>query len=52
YGLENIDRLILKTLVNNFNGGPVGASTLAASLSEDVSTISDVYEPYLMKCGR
>jgi len=51
YGLENIDRLILKTLVNNFNGGPVGASTLAASLSEDVSTISDVYEPYLMKCG-
>ncbi len=51
YGLENIDRLILKTIVNNFNGGPVGASTLAASLSEDVSTIADVYEPYLMKCG-
>jgi holliday junction DNA helicase RuvB len=51
YGLENIDRLILNTILNNFNGGPVGASTLAASLSEDVSTIADVYEPYLMKCG-
>lgn len=51
YGLENIDRLILHTILNNFNGGPVGASTLAASLSEDVSTIADVYEPYLMKCG-
>lgn len=50
-GLENIDRLILKTILNNFNGGPVGLSTLAASLSEDVSTIGDVYEPYLMKCG-
>jgi Holliday junction DNA helicase RuvB len=50
-GLENIDRLILKTVLNNFNGGPVGLSTLAASLSEDVSTIADVYEPYLMKCG-
>ncbi len=51
YGLENVDRLILHTILNNFNGGPVGASTLAASLSEDVSTIADVYEPYLMKCG-
>ena len=50
-GLENIDRLLLKTILNNFNGGPVGLSTLAASLSEDISTISDVYEPYLMKCG-
>jgi Holliday junction DNA helicase RuvB len=50
-GLENIDRLILNTILNNFNGGPVGLSTLAASLSEDISTIADVYEPYLMKCG-
>ena len=50
-GLENIDRLILKTILDNFNGGPVGLSTLAASLSEDISTIGDVYEPYLMKCG-
>ena len=50
-GLESIDRLILNTILNNFSGGPVGLSTLAASLSEDVSTIADVYEPYLMKCG-
>lgn len=50
-GLENIDRIILRTILNNFNGGPVGVSTLAASISEDVATISDVYEPFLMKCG-
>ncbi len=50
-GLESIDREILTVLFNNFSGGPVGASTLAASLSEDVSTLLDVYEPYLMKCG-
>jgi Holliday junction DNA helicase RuvB len=50
-GLEDIDRLILNTMLNNFSGGPVGLSTLAASVSEDISTLSDVYEPYLMKCG-
>ncbi len=50
-GLEDIDRQILKTLLNNFSGGPVGLSTLAASISEDVLTLSEVYEPFLMKCG-
>lgn len=50
-GLEEIDRTILKTMLNNFSGGPIGLSTLAASVSEDEVTISDVYEPYLMKCG-
>jgi Holliday junction DNA helicase RuvB len=50
-GLESIDREILEVIFNNFNGGPVGVSTLAASLSEDISTLLDVYEPYLMKCG-
>lgn len=50
-GLENIDREILKCIMLSFNGGPVGLSTLAASISEDVSTLSEVYEPYLMKCG-
>lgn len=50
-GLENMDKLILQTILNNFNGGPVGLSTLASSLSEDITTIADVYEPYLMKCG-
>ncbi|HPQ79158.1 MAG TPA: Holliday junction branch migration DNA helicase RuvB [Candidatus Dojkabacteria bacterium] len=50
-GLERIDRQILFTLLNNFAGGPIGLSTLAASISEDESTVADVYEPYLMKCG-
>ena len=50
-GLEKIDREILFTLLNNFAGGPLGVSTLAASISEDEGTVSDVHEPYLMKCG-
>lgn len=50
-GLENIDREILRVIYFNFNGGPVGVSTLAASVSEEVSTLLDVHEPYLMKCG-
>lgn len=50
-GLEKIDRVILSTMLNHFSGGPIGLSTLAASISEDESTVADVYEPYLMKCG-
>jgi len=50
-GLEQVDRLILKTLLNNFGGGPIGLSTLAASISEDEVTLSGVYEPFLMKKG-
>jgi Holliday junction DNA helicase RuvB len=50
-GLEKIDRTILKTLLNNFGGGPIGLSTLAAAISEDEATVSDVYEPFLMKRG-
>lgn len=50
-GLDNIDRNILLTLINNFNGGPVGLDTLAASIGEDSGTIEDVYEPYLLKNG-
>jgi Holliday junction DNA helicase RuvB len=50
-GLEEIDRTILRTLLNNFSGGPIGLSTLAASISEDEVTLAEVYEPYLMKCG-
>ena len=50
-GLERIDREMLRVIYNNFNGGPVGVSTLAASISEDVSTVLDVHEPYLMKLG-
>lgn len=50
-GLEKIDRTILCVLLDNFAGGPIGLSTLAASVSEDESTLADVYEPFLMKCG-
>ncbi|SVB11293.1 uncharacterized protein METZ01_LOCUS164147 [marine metagenome] len=50
-GLDDMDRRILKALVENFNGGPVGVSSLAVAVSEDVTTVEDVYEPYLIKEG-
>ena len=50
-GLDNIDRLLLKTMITNYNGGPVGLDTIAAAIGEDPSTIEDVYEPYLMQIG-
>ncbi len=50
-GLEGIDRQILELMLNSFGGGPVGLSTLSASLSEDEGTLAEVHEPYLMKCG-
>ena len=50
-GLEDIDREILRVIHDDFDNGPVGISTLAASLSEDISTVMDVYEPFLMKKG-
>ncbi len=51
YGLEHIDRKILEVIIKKFNGGPVGVSTLAASLSEQEDTIEYVYEPYLLQLG-
>ena len=48
-GLDNIDREILKTMINKFGGGPVGLDTLAAAIGEDSGTIEDVYEPYLIQ---
>ncbi len=50
-GLDNIDRLILTTMINNYNGGPVGLDTIAAAIGEEAVTIEDVYEPYLMQIG-
>ncbi len=50
-GLDNIDRLILTTMINNYNGGPVGLETLSAAIGEEAVTIEDVYEPYLMQAG-
>ena len=51
FGLDQMDRHLLKSLVSDFNGGPVGLDTLAAAISEDSETIMDVYEPYLLKLG-
>lgn len=51
YGLDHVDRKILKTIIEKFKGGPVGLNTLAAATGEDMSTIEDVYEPYLMQLG-
>jgi len=50
-GLDNIDRKLMKTIIEKFAGGPVGLETLAASISEETETIEDVYEPYLMQIG-
>lgn len=50
-GLDNIDRQMLKMIINNYNGGPVGLETLAAALGEESVTLEDVYEPYLMQLG-
>lgn len=51
FGLDQIDRNILLTMIQKFQGGPVGLDTLAASIGEDSGTIEDVYEPYLLKNG-
>lgn len=50
-GLDQIDRLLLTTMIQNYNGGPVGLETLAATIGEEAITIEDVYEPYLMQIG-
>lgn len=50
-GLENIDREILRVIIERFNGGPVGIDTIAASMGEEKVTIEDVYEPYLIQQG-
>ena len=50
-GLERIDRELLRAILDKFDGGPVGLSTLAVSLGEETDTIEDVYEPYLLQLG-
>ena len=50
-GLDNIDRKILESIIKNYAGGPVGIETLASTIGEEVETIEDVYEPYLMQKG-
>lgn len=50
-GLDETDRNLLRALIEKFNGGPAGLETLAATINEDVNTIEDVYEPYLLQLG-
>ena len=51
YGLDNIDRKIILTMIENFVGRPVGIDAISASIGEDRITVEDVYEPYLMQIG-
>ena len=51
YGFDDIDRKLLRTLIEKFEGGPAGLNTLAAAISEDKQTIEEIYEPYLMQIG-
>jgi Holliday junction DNA helicase RuvB len=50
-GLDYMDRKILSVVINHYQGGPVGLKTLAVACSEEVRTIEDIYEPYLIQCG-
>ncbi len=50
-GLDAIDRELLRVMITQYHGGPVGIETLAAAISEDVTTIEDLYEPYLLQSG-
>jgi len=50
-GLDSTDRELLKMIIENYDGGPVGIETLSAALGEDPRTIEDVYEPYLLQAG-
>ena len=51
YGLDEMDNKILTTLIDKFNGGPVGINTLATAVSENAETIEEVYEPFLIQEG-
>ena len=50
-GLDDVDRRVLLTIIDKYNGGPVGLATIAASISEEPDTIMDVVEPYLLQLG-
>jgi Holliday junction DNA helicase RuvB len=49
--LDDLDRKVLKLIINSYGGGPVGVEAVAASLNEEVDTIEDTVEPYLLKAG-
>jgi Holliday junction DNA helicase RuvB len=51
FGLDDMDARILKSIIEKFEGGPVGINTIAAAVAEDASTIEEVYEPFLVQNG-
>lgn len=51
HGLDDVDRRILDTIITKFNGGPVGLSTLAAAVAQEMDTLESIYEPYLLQIG-
>ena len=51
HGLDEIDRKLLRTIIDKFGGGPVGVNTIAAAISEEKDAIEDIYEPYLIQIG-
>ncbi len=51
HGLDQVDRKLLEAIIKKFDGGPVGLSTLAAAVAEDIDTIETIYEPYLLQIG-
>lgn len=50
-GLDDVDRKILSTIIENFSGGPVGINTISAAIDEEKDTIESIYEPFLMRIG-
>ena len=50
-GLDDVDRRLLGTIIEKFNGGPVGLSALSAATAEEIATIEEVHEPFLMQIG-
>ncbi len=50
-GFDHMDRMILRTIIDKFSGGPVGIETISAAINEEKDTIEEVYEPYLIQCG-
>jgi Holliday junction DNA helicase RuvB len=51
YGLDEVDRKLLMTIIDKFDGGPVGLGTISASISEEKDAIEEIYEPYLIQIG-
>ena len=50
-GLDTVDKKVIRTIIEKFDGGPVGLETIAATINESADTVEDVYEPYLMQLG-